>query len=181
MFTSAKAVLVGWAAIVLVCGCATSNPPLPDVRRIVTVENDDGAAVVMADDAGGNELFLNGSRIVRLWETNDTPVSLTIDGDAGQRAGNAYRPGFSGTSFYLAELPAGSDLDDIPLHQQDSLDYIAVLEGEIVLVLPDQRLRMRRGDTLVQAGNVHSWVNDTDATCRLLVVVLSGERHSDPN
>jgi uncharacterized cupin superfamily protein len=54
-----------------------------------------------------------------------------------------------------------------------------VLEGEIVLVLPEKRLQMRRGDLLVQAGNMHSWINESDGPCRLLVVVLSGSRAAD--
>ncbi len=168
-----RTVIVTCALIVLTA-CAAQ--PLPDVRRIVTIEDADGAAQVMADDAGTNIIELNGSRIVRLWETAEMPVPLVVDGDTGATAGNAYRNGFVGSSFYIAEIPPGSDLSDIPLHKQDSLDYIAVLEGEIVLVLPDKQLRMRRGHLLVQAGNMHSWVNDTNTTCRLLVVVLTGTR-----
>lgn len=172
---------------VLSAACVSSPPvagqlavakanALPAVRRIVTVENSDGEAIVLADDQGAQSIVLNGTRIVRLWETRQLPVPLAIANDAGAEAGNAYREGFIGTSFYLAEIPPGSDLSNIPIHNQDSLDYIAVLEGEIELVLPSQRLTIRRGETLVQAGNLHGWVNSTDAACRLLVVVLSGQR-----
>lgn len=155
---------------------AAGSTALPPVRRLVTIENADGGVTVLADDDGAQALVLNGTRLVRLWETRQLPVPLAIDKDAGAAAGNAYRDGFVGTSFYLAEIPPGSNLSDIPIHKQDSLDYIAVLEGEIDLVLPDRVLTMRRGETLVQAGNLHSWVNSTDVICRLLVVVLSGQR-----
>ncbi len=166
--------------LVVLCltACATSGTELPELRRIVTIESADGVARILADDAGTNIVELNGSRIVRLWETGPPPVPLAVTADVGATAGNAYRDGFIGSSFYVAEIPPGSDLDDIPIHRQDSLDYIAVIEGEIVLVLPDQRVRMRRGDLLVQAGNMHSWINDSDATCRLLVVVLTGARQA---
>ena len=162
--------------MLLVTGCAVQETSLPELRRIVTVQDDAGNAVVLADDAGSNIVMLNGSRIVRLWETTAMPVPLDVDEDAGATAGNAYREGFTGSSFYIAEIPPGSDLGDIPLHKQESLDYIAVLEGEIDLVLPEQRLTMRRGDLLIQAGNMHSWINATQQVCRLLVVVLTGER-----
>lgn len=164
------------SAVLLVCGCAGQDVALPELRRIVTVEDHDGSAVVLADDAGSNVVMLNGSRIVRLWETTGMPVALDIAEDRGATAGNAYREGFTGSSFYIAEIPPGSDLGDIPLHRQESLDYIAVLEGEIVLALPAQRLTMRRGDLLVQAGTMHGWINETDEPCRLLVVVLTGKR-----
>jgi hypothetical protein len=145
------------------------------VRRIVTVTDGEGAQV-LADGASPQVIELNGSRIMRLWETEGLPVSLGVDADAGARAGNAYREGFVGSSLYVADIPPGSDLDDIPLHAQDSLDYIAVLDGEIELVLPEQTLLMRQGDILVQAGNLHSWVNRSDRPCRLLVVVQTGQR-----
>lgn len=169
------------ALLALLCvtqlvSCASGLKPLPEVRRIVTIEGEAGDALVIADDAGGKTVELNGSRIVRLWETSDMPVLLDVDADFGASAGNAYREGFIGTSFYVAEIPSGSDLSDIPLHKQDSLDYIAVLEGEIVLVLPHKEVPMTRGDLLVQAGNMHSWINRSEHTCRLLVVVLTGQR-----
>lgn len=162
----------------LACSTAAGEMPadedqLAEVRRIVTVV-DGGGVRVLADGASPNVIELNGSRIMRLWETEGLPVSLAVGADAGASAGNAYRKGFVGSSLYVADIPPGSDLDDIPLHAQDSLDYIAVLEGEIELVLPGQALRMRQGDILVQAGNLHSWVNRSDRPCRLLVVVQTG-------
>ena len=133
-------------------------------------------ARVLADGPSSNSRILNGSRITRIWETGQLPVSLDVTSDLGEQAGNAYREGFTGTSLYVADLPPGSDLDDVPMHAQDSLDYIAVLDGEIDLVLPDGPITMRQGDILVQAGNMHSWVNRSDRYCRLLVVVLTGQR-----
>lgn len=171
-----------WVAamtLVLACpaGVGEESPDFAfdDVRRIVTVIDGDGARV-LADGASVNVIELNGSRITRLWETEGLPVSLAVTADAGASAGNAYREGFVGSSLYVADIPPGSNLDNIPLHAQDSLDYIAVLDGEIELALPDRSLPMRRGDILVQAGNVHSWVNRSDRPCRLLVVVQTGQR-----
>lgn len=151
-----------------------------DVRRVITVVDGPDGAKVLADGASANVIELNGSRITRLWETGDLPVSLDVERDHGATAGNAYRKGFTGTSFYTADIPPGSDLGDIPLHAQDSLDYIAVLSGSIDLVLPDRSLTLRQGDVLVQAGNRHSWVNRTDEYCRLLVVVITGRRTPPP-
>ncbi|MCC7200371.1 MAG: cupin domain-containing protein [Gammaproteobacteria bacterium] len=126
-------------------------------------------------DAPLQSIEFNGSVIHRLWESGALPVRLPVDRDAGASAGNAYRPGFTGTSLYLADLPAGT-VGVIPMHRQDSLDYIAVLAGEVHLLLEDQELLLRTGDVLVQAGNLHSWENRAESPCRLLVVVLSGER-----
>ena len=162
-------------ALLLLATAHADSGSLDEVRRIVTVSDGDSARV-LADGASPNVIELNGSRIVRLWETEGLPVSLAISIDAAASAGNAYREGFVGSSLYVADIPPGSDLDDIPMHAQDSLDYITVLEGEIELVLPGETLLMRRGDVLVQAGNRHSWVNRSARPCRLLVVVQTGQR-----
>lgn len=169
------------AAFAIVAFCITplnadTDQMLPEVRRVITLTGEAGLPVVLADGASANSIVLNGSRITRIWETEEMPVSLQIEGDQGAKAGNAYREGFIGSSFYVADIPAGSDVSDIPLHAQDSLDYIAVLEGKIDLILPDQSIKLHSGDILVQAGNMHSWANVSDKPCRLLVVVLTGQR-----
>ncbi|MDJ0657005.1 MAG: cupin domain-containing protein [Xanthomonadales bacterium] len=170
-----KNILMAGLLPCLLAGCATSTDP-GSIRRIVTVETPEGNVQVLADGMPSNVHTLNGSRIVRLWETGELPVPLDIADDRGATAGNAYRPGFIGSSFYIADIPPGSDLGNIPMHKQDSLDYIAVMDGEIELVLEDGSLVMGQGDILVQAGNLHSWVNSSDQYCRLLVVVLTATR-----
>ena len=164
---------------VMINACAVDAPPLTEPRRIVTA-GVDGDSIVVADGASPNVREMNGSRIVRLWETGPLPIPLEFSGDAGATAGNAYREGFVGSSLYVADIPPGSNLDDIPLHAQDSLDYIAVLAGEIDLVTPNDTRRMKAGDILVQVGTMHSWVNPTSDYCRLLVVVLTGQRADRP-
>ncbi len=146
---------------------------LPDQRRVLTAEGSDGHAIVIADGASPNSRVLNGSRITRLWETAQMPVPLGVTKDEGATAGNAYREGFAGTSLYVADLPAGIKID---LHRQDSLDYIAVLTGEVDLLLEKGPVRLHQGDVLVQAGNLHGWSNPTNKPSRILVVVLTGKR-----
>ena len=148
---------------------SSSSPP---VRRIVTRELAPGSGGVVYRDAELPSVTLNGSRITRLWETPGVPVTLTVDADAGAAAGNAYRESFSGTSLYIAEIPASGEGAFVPMHRQDSLDYIAVLSGEIWLLLDAEEIPLRAGDVLVQAGNTHGWHNRGHETCRLLVVVL---------
>jgi mannose-6-phosphate isomerase-like protein (cupin superfamily) len=157
--------------------CATAQSGLPEVRRIVTTEDAEGRSVVLADGPSPNVVELNGSRIVRLWETQGSPVPIPVASDLGATAGNAYRPGFRGSSLYVADIPPGSDLSDIPLHKQESMDYIVLLAGEIDLVLDGgKRVPLKPGDVLVQAGNNHSWVNTGKGVARLLCVTMTGQR-----
>jgi quercetin dioxygenase-like cupin family protein len=54
---------------------------------------------------------------------------------------------------------------------------MVVLKGEIVLRLDDgEEVTIREGETAVQRGTIHAWVNKTDEWCRLLFVMLEAER-----
>jgi mannose-6-phosphate isomerase-like protein (cupin superfamily) len=90
-----------------------------------------------------------------------------LRGDAGATAGNAYRADFSGTAFYVTEIPGGVHAPKIPMHRNDTLDYMAILSGRLILKLPDRDIELRQGDTLVQGGNDRSFANlrGTPACC----------------
>jgi mannose-6-phosphate isomerase-like protein (cupin superfamily) len=144
------------------------------IRRVVTTDDASGRGIVIADGEPANALELNGTRIVRLWESPGLPVPLPLQGDAGATAGNAYREGFVGTSFYVAELPGGARAPSIPMHRNATLDYMAILSGRIVFKMDDREIELAAGDTLVQGGNDHSWINRWEEPCLLLFVVVSG-------
>jgi len=142
------------------------------LRRIVTSRDARGNTVVLADGEPTNVLELNGTRISRLWEGSRVPDTVPFTADGGLTAGNAYRDGFVGTSFYVAELPGGMRAGQIPLHRSASVDYMAILRGRVVMVLPDRRVELAQGDTIVQGGADHSWDNPFDESCLLLFVVV---------
>lgn len=145
-------------------------------RRIVTGEDKSGAASVLFDGSPPVSFELNGTVITRLWESGPLPVQLPIVEDAALTAGNAYREGFVGSSLYFADFPAATGATQIPLHKQDSLDYIAVMFGQVNLLLPDRSLPLKAGDVLIQGGNLHTWENRSGEPARILVVVLTAER-----
>jgi hypothetical protein len=142
------------------------------LRRVVTSNGPDGRGVVLFDGEPNNTLVMNGTRIVRLWETPTVPAVTPLTEDLGATAGNAYRDGFNGASYYVAELPGGARAVPIPLHATPSLDFMAILAGRVVLILETGEVTLRRGDTLVQGGNLHGWENRWRAPCLLLFVVL---------
>jgi uncharacterized cupin superfamily protein len=92
--------------------------------------------------------------------------------------GNTYRDGFEGMSFYIVDIPGRDSAVAIPMHREPSIDYIAVLAGEVTLAFDNEEILMRAGNVLVQGGNNHTWENRTNATCRFLVVVLRVEPHA---
>jgi mannose-6-phosphate isomerase-like protein (cupin superfamily) len=150
----------------------TASASATAVRRLVTVRDSAGRNQVLADGEPPVSFDLNGTRITRLWETAAVPARLPVDRDASLDAGSAYRPGFAGTSFYLAEIPPGVGRSQVPFHRNATIDYMAILHGEIYFVLPEQEMLLKQGDTLVQCGNDHTWENRGTEPCQLLFVVV---------
>jgi quercetin dioxygenase-like cupin family protein len=146
-------------------------------RRVVTSEGPDGRAVVIADGEPGNTSIVNNTRLTRLWETATVPTPIPFSEDAGATAGVAYRPGFEGTSFYIAEIPGGEQAPSIPMHTVDTVDYMLILSGRVIYALDTgEEIELQAGDFLVQGGNNHTWINRWDETCVLVFVVLTGKR-----
>jgi quercetin dioxygenase-like cupin family protein len=59
------------------------------------------------------------------------------------------------------------------MHRTVSLDYGAVLEGEVELLLDSgERRMMKRGDVAIQRGTMHQWINHSETEwCRMLFVL----------
>ena len=63
------------------------------------------------------------------------------------------------------------------MHRTISLDYIAVISGEIVLKLDggDEKT-VKAGEFIVQKGVNHSWINRSSEPCRMVVVMVGSEK-----
>jgi mannose-6-phosphate isomerase-like protein (cupin superfamily) len=178
---AATAAGVAGVAGVAGAGERAASPPAttPDgwrrIRRVVTSDDAAGRGVLLADGEPTNSIVLNGTRITRLWEAPGVPTALPLAGDAGATAGNAYREGFVGTSFYVAELPGGARAPSIPMHRNRTLDYMAILSGRLVLRIESREIELGPGDVIVQGGNLHTFENRWDESCLLLFVVVTGQ------
>jgi hypothetical protein len=52
--------------------------------------------------------------------------------------------------------------DGSGLHATSTYDFGIILKGELVLILDDEAVHLRQGDTFVMQGNRHAWMNPTD-------------------
>lgn len=63
------------------------------------------------------------------------------------------------------------------MHRTLTLDYVAVMKGEIVLKLDsDEETVIREGEFLVQRGTNHQWLNRGSEVCRMLVVMAAADK-----
>jgi len=52
------------------------------------------------------------------------------------------------------------------MHRTQTLDYVVVIEGELVLLLEDSEVTLKQGDVVVQRGTNHAWENRSDKVAR---------------
>ena len=93
----------------------------------------------------------------------DAAAPADPDGAEAEADMDALLPGLRAT---LTGTPSGR-------HATATVDFEVVLSGEVTLELPDgSRMHLRAGDTVVQNGALHRWVNTGDVPAVIGLVML---------
>lgn len=143
-----------------------------EVRRIVTTHDENNKAVVWMDGPAENAKYPNDTIIsTLLWSTDGTPADFMDEFDGGSRIlGTA--PPANGTRFIMFEvLPGGKG----KFHHTDSLDYVIGVTGEMTMLLDDSEVVLRPGDVVIQRGTNHGWINRSNETARVAIVLIDGQ------
>jgi hypothetical protein len=111
-----------------------------------------------------------------LWETDGFARAIPVTTDLGAKAGNAYRPGFVGSSLYVADIPARLRPCQYPAPQAGihGLHHSAG-RGDRLVLDGGKRVSMKPGDVLVQAATTIAG-SQSKVTARLLCVTQTGRR-----
>ena len=140
------------------------------IRRVVTGHDDNGRAVVIADDELEPTSNPSGSsRLAVVWTTATAPVDNDDASDGRERATGLTLPG--GSVLRVVDLLPGRSA---PLHRTSSIDYGVVLSGPIELLLDDGAATwLETGDIVIQRGTIHGWRNpSTETTARVVFTLL---------
>ena len=143
------------------------------IRRVVTGHDRNGVAKTLFDGPLENVSARDGRIRTLLWFT-DGPVADNALGEAiedtSTRTGpTPYR---DGTRFVVFDFPAGHV---IATHRTDTVDYVVVIAGEVQMDLDDGTVTLQAGDTVVQRGTNHAWVNRSDSAARIAVVMVPAQ------
>ena len=175
-----------------------SEKPKP-VRRIVTIDGEDGRSKAIADGPSPDvrtDPARPGFAATRIWVTDRTPARIngvseilhlphtlepprggsvcrvvTVPPDASWKG----RIGAQEVREYFEAVGSpcasmGSAQSPHPYMQKtQTLDFCLVLEGEITLVLDQQEVQLAAGDTVVQRGTNHAWSNRSGRACRIAI------------
>jgi mannose-6-phosphate isomerase-like protein (cupin superfamily) len=175
------------------------------VRRIITVDGDDGKSVAIADGPSPDvrtDPARPGYSSTRIWVTDRTPARIkgireTLD------APHTIEPPAGGSVCRVVTFPpddkfrrrvtardvqaffeamgspqASTNGPNAPhpyMQKTRTLDFCLVLEGEITLVLDTEEVQLKAGDTVVQRGTNHAWSNRSDKPCVIAFSSHDGE------
>jgi uncharacterized cupin superfamily protein len=61
------------------------------------------------------------------------------------------------------------------IHRTQTLDYVVVIDGEVVLLVDDTEVVLNKGDVVVQRGTDHAWENRADRVARMAFFHIAAE------
>jgi mannose-6-phosphate isomerase-like protein (cupin superfamily) len=175
-------------------------PLSENVRRVVTVVDRDGKAVVLLDGDNPHRMARPGRNAVSrmLWMTDRSPAAHS--GSADRAAVNVgIAPPEGGSIFRIVDFPRiRPEIENLDpghmhgelaahaprrgrpprhplMHRTRTVDYAIVMDGEIDMLLDDSEIHLKAGDVLIQQGTNHAWVNRGKETCRIAFVLIDAE------
>jgi len=144
-----------------------SNQP----RRVVTGLNAEGRSCIIID--GEVPVPQGGMGVGMIWRTDAIPADNSGQDDPCGEPFGFDMMHAGGSTFLTIEYPPGMGGEGEPgWHATDTIDYIVVLTGEVVLMVEDGEVTMKAGDFFVDRGVVHAWRNDGDVPTRIAVINL---------
>jgi mannose-6-phosphate isomerase-like protein (cupin superfamily) len=139
----------------------------PAIRRVVTGLDDQGRSCVIID--GPVPRVTPAANLV--WRNGAVPADNSGSEDAGGGYDMAQLHD-GGVNFIITEMPPGGSGQQAFMHATDTIDYLAMLSGEITLVLETEEVVLRAGDLIVDRGVIHGWRNDGSEVARMVSVTV---------
>ena len=145
------------------------------IRRVVTGHGENNVAKVILEGPADNVKSSRPTTTSTLvWSSDEMPADIAVGEDIADRGAQKLgtQPPPNGTRFIVMEFLPGSVG---AVHRTETIDYIAVLEGEIEMDMDDSTVRLAAGDVMVQRGTNHAWMNRGASKARLAIVLIDAK------
>ena len=149
-------------------------------QRIVTGHDAHGKSVVLQSAWPAQHHPMQGPSVGadfhELWrEESAVPALSPVPADEPTTRPFTLMPASGHLLRILEVFPLGQGGFRTPMHRTRTLDYVVVIEGELVLVLEDSEVALRAGDVVVQRGTDHAWENRSDRVARAAFFHIAAE------
>ena len=140
-------------------------------RRVVTGHDARGRSIILSDAQPPQHHPMHGPAIGadfhEMWSEAEAIPELT---PAAAREPNERPFTIMPAAGHLLRILDVYPLKDggkrTVMHRTQTLDYVLVIEGELVLILDDSEVTLKAGDVVVQRGTDHAWENRAATVAR---------------
>jgi mannose-6-phosphate isomerase-like protein (cupin superfamily) len=201
-----KLVWISTAALLILAGTGLAQQQrhkamqswTEEVRRVVTVLDASGKAIVMSDSVIPLAVVRPPNPAANMWVTDKTPPDFSAT-DRAATIKTGLMPPANGTVFRIVDfvptppavakmdmntmmkvVGAGAPAKGLPprhpmMHRTRTLDYAIIMSGEIDMLLDDQEVHLRAGNVVVQQATNHAWVNRGKEVCRVAFILMESQ------
>jgi len=140
-------------------------------RRIVTGHDEHGKSVVVSDGPPPQHHSMRGPSIgadfIEVWNSPQAvPLLTAVEGREPNEREFTIMPVAGQLLRILEVYPPAAGGKRTVMHRTQTLDYVVMIEGELVLLLDDSEVKLQQGDVVVQRGTNHAWENRSDKIAR---------------
>ena len=138
-------------------------------RRVVTGLNAHGQSCVVID----GPVPPDETSTSLVWRTASVPADNSGTDDTWTPFNRALLSD-PGSKFILVQMQPGKS-EQLFMHATNTIDYLIVLEGEIMLVLETSEVRLGPGDLVVDRGVIHGWRNVGAGPVTFVSIMIESE------
>src|ERR1700722_1311721 len=140
-------------------------------RRVVTGHDARGKSVVLSDGPPPQHHPMHGSGVgadfPEMWSNVDgVPERTPAEAREPHERPFTIMPAAGHLLRILDVYPLSDGGKRTVMHRTRTLDYVVVIEGELVLILDDSEVILKPGDVVVQRGTDHAWENRSGTIAR---------------
>ena len=153
--------------------------PAP-TRRVVTGHDKNGKSIVLSDGPPPQHHSMSGKEVgADFYEMWNVPQAVPTLTSTEAREPNEREFTIMPVAGHLLRIidiyPPKDGGKRTVMHRTKTIDYVVVIEGEIVLVLDDSEVTLKKGEVVIQRGTDHAWENRTDKTTRMAFFHIDAE------
>jgi mannose-6-phosphate isomerase-like protein (cupin superfamily) len=141
-------------------------------RRVVTGHDASGKSVILSDGTPPQHHPMRGAGVgadfFEMWNTpKPVPELTSVEGREPSAREFTIMPPTGHLLRIIDIYPPSAGGQRTVMHRTETLDYVVVIEGEVVLVLDDSEVVLKPGDVVVQRGTNHAWENRSSGMARM--------------
>ena len=140
-------------------------------RRVVTGHDAHGKSIVLSDGPPPQHHPMHGREVgadfFEMWNAPAVPPLTATEAREPNERPFTIMP-VAGHLLRIIDIyPPQDGGKRTVMHRTKTLDYVVVIQGEIVLILDDSEVVLKQGDVVVQRGTNHAWENRAATMARM--------------